>query len=215
MEEFDELVDIADILHGPDGCPWDQKQTFQSCRPHILEEVHELLEAVDDDDTKGMVEELGDVLFQIIFYAKLGEKTKRFSLEEIITAVSEKLVRRHPHVFEDVELKDADEVVYHWEKAKAEEKKERKHPLEGIPKTLGALARAQKIVSKIIRTKLSFPKKEQKASREIMIGNQFLDLVIQTQQEGIDAESALRAALKKYEAVFNPNPHFSQTPGKA
>ncbi len=203
MEEFDELVEIADILHGPDGCPWDRKQTFQSLRPHVLEEVHELLEAVDDDDTEGMVEELGDVLFQIIFYGKLGEKTKRFSLEDIITTVSEKLVRRHPHVFGDVEVKDADEVVHHWEKAKAEEKKERTHPLEGIPKTLGALARAQKIVSKIIRTKLSFPQKEQKASTEIAIGDQFLDLVIQAQQEGIDAESALRAALKKYEALFD------------
>jgi MazG family protein len=203
MEEFDELVDIADILHGPDGCPWDRKQTFQSLRPHILEEVHELLEAVDDDDAKGMVEELGDVLFQIIFYGKLGEKTKRFSLEDIIATVSEKLVRRHPHVFGDVEVKDADEVVHHWEKAKAEEKKERKHPLEGIPKTLGALARSQKIVSKMIHTKLSFPQKEQKASAEIAIGDQFLDLVIQAQQEGVDAESALRSALKKYEALFD------------
>ena len=203
MEEFDELVEIADILHGPDGRPWDRKQTFQSLRPHILEEVHELLEAVDDDDAEGMVEELGDVLFQIIFYGKLGEKNKRFSLEDIITTVSEKLVRRHPHVFGDVEVKNADEVVHHWEKAKAEEKKERKHPLEGIPRTLGALARAQKIVSKIIRTKLSFPQKEQKASTEIAIGDQFLDLVIQAQQEGVDAESALRAALKKYEALFD------------
>jgi len=203
MEEFDELVEIADILHGPDGCPWDRKQTFQSLRPHVLEEVHELLEAVDDDDTEGMVEELGDVLFQIIFYGKLGEKNKRFSLEDIITTVSEKLVRRHPHVFGDVEVKNADEVVHHWEKAKAKEKKERKHPLEGIPRTLGALARAQKIVSKIIRTKPSFPQKEQKASAEIAIGDQFLDLVIQAQQEGVDAESALRAALKKYEALFD------------
>ncbi len=204
MEEFDDLVEIADILQGPDGCPWDWEQTFQSLRPHILEEVHELLEAVDDDDAKGMIEELGDVLFHVVFYARLGEKTSRFSLKDIITTASEKLVHRHPHVFGDVEVKNIDEVVYHWEKAKAEEKKERKHPLEGIPKTLGALARAQKIVSKIIRTKLSFPKKEQKASAEIAIGDQFLDLVIQAQQEGIDGESALRVALKKYEAVFDP-----------
>ncbi len=203
MEEFDELVEIADILHGPEGCPWDRKQTFKSLCPHVLEEVHEFLEAVDDDDTEGMVEELGDVLFQIIFYGKLGEKAKRFSLEDIITTVSEKLVHRHPHVFGDVEVKNADEVVHYWEKAKVEEKKERKHPLEGIPKTLGALARAQKIVSKIIRTKLSFPQKEQKVSAEIAIGDQFLDLVIQAQQEGVDAESALRTALKKYEALFD------------
>lgn len=203
MEEFNELVDIADALHGPDGCPWDKKQTFQSLRPHVLEEVHELLEAIDDDDAKGMVEELGDILFQIIFFAKLGEKSKRYSLQDIITTVSEKLVRRHPHVFGELEVKDADEVVHHWERVKAEEKKERKHPLEGIPRTLGALARAQKIISKVIRKELPFPKKEQKASAEIAFGDQFLDLIIQAQQEGIDAESALRTALKKYEALFD------------
>jgi len=204
MKEFDQLIEISDTLHGPRGCPWDKEQTFQSLRPHILEEVHELLEAVDDDDGKGMVEELGDVLFQIIFFAKLGQKTGRFTLEDIITIVSEKLVRRHPHVFGDAKVEQSDEVIHLWEQAKAEEKKERKHPLEGIPRTLGALARAQKIISKIFRMKLSFPEKEVKASAESAIGDQFLDLVIQAQQEGVDAESALRAALKKCEAAFQP-----------
>lgn len=202
MEAFDKLVEIADTLHGPSGCPWDKEQTFQSLRPHVLEEAHELLEAIDDDDTVGMVEELGDVLFHIIFFSKLGEKTGRFTLEDIVSVVSEKLIRRHPHVFGDLKVEDADEVLLHWERIKAEEKKERKHPLEGIPKTLGALARAQKIISKIIRKKLTFPKKEQKSSAEIAIGDQFLDLVIQAEEEGVDAESALRAALKKFEAIY-------------
>lgn len=197
MEEFDRLVEIGDILHGPNGCPWDKKQTFESLRPHTLEEVHELLEAVDEDSTVGMVEELGDVLFQIIFYAKLGEKSDRFTLKDVIEKIIEKLIRRHPHVFGDTEVKDADEVLHHWELIKAEEKKERKHPLEGIPKTLGALLRAQKVVSKMIRKGIPFPEKT------VSIGDQLLDLVIQAQEEGVDAESALRTALKRYEEAFD------------
>ena len=106
MKEFDRLIEIADALHGPNGCPWDKKQTFQSLRPHVLEEVHELLDSIDEEDFKGMVEELGDILFQILFFAKLGEKSKTFTLEEIITIVSEKLVRRHPHVFGDLKVRD-------------------------------------------------------------------------------------------------------------
>ncbi|MCP5506223.1 MAG: MazG family protein [Chlamydiales bacterium] len=202
MREFDELIDIADCLHGPNGCPWDKKQTFQSLRPHVLEEVHELLDAIDDDDAKGMAEELGDLLFQILFFAKLGEKSNRYTLKEIITTVAEKLVRRHPHVFGDAEAKTPDEVVHHWERVKKEEKKHRKSPLEGIPKTLTGLARAQKVISKILRSNLDLPAKEDKASAEITLGDELLDLVIQAEQKDLDAESALRTALKRYENLL-------------
>ncbi len=205
MEEFNKLIEIGEVLHGPNGCPWDKEQTFQSLRPHVLEEVHELLEAIDGDDSVGMVEELGDLLFQILFFGKLGEKTGRYNLKDIILVVSEKLVRRHPHVFGEVKVENADEVIDHWERVKGEEKKERKSPLEGIPKTLGALARAQKVVSKMIRKKMSFPKKMVKDSAEATIGDQLVDLVIQAQQEGVDAESALRLALKRYEKHLAAN----------
>ena len=203
MEAFDELLDIADILHGPDGCPWDKKQTFESLRPYVLEEAHELLEAIDEKDMPGMVEELGDILFQVIFFGKLGEKDDSFSIEDIITSVSEKLVNRHPHVFGEEHADSPDDVIHHWEKAKSQEKKNRKHPLEGIPKTLGALARAQKILSKAMRKNLALPQSQEKASKEEMLGDQLLDLVLQGEKEGIDAESAVRSALKKYEDLFN------------
>jgi len=202
MEEFDELKEICDTLHGPDGCPWDKKQTFQSLRPHLLEETHELLEAVDEDDTEKMVEELGDVLFEIVFYAKLGEVSGRFTLKDVIRTVSEKLIRRHPHVFGELSVEDADEVVHHWERIKKLEKKERKHALEGIPKTLGALARAQKVIDKMIRKSVSFPKIENHESREEAIGDQFIDLITQACEEKVDAESAVRKALKKFEVAF-------------
>lgn len=200
MKEFDRLIEIADALHGPNGCPWDKKQTFQSLRPHVLEEVHELLDSIDEEDFKGMVEELGDILFQILFFAKLGEKSKTFTLEEIITIVSEKLVRRHPHVFGDLKVETSEEVIHHWERVKKEEKKERKSALEGIPKTLNGLARAQKVISKLHREKIALPEKE--SSAEISFGDQLLDLVIQAQAEDVDAESALRTALKRYEKLL-------------
>ncbi|QVL57157.1 MAG: MazG family protein [Simkaniaceae bacterium] len=202
MKEFDRLIEIADTLHGPNGCPWDKKQTFQSLRPHVLEEVYELLEAIDDDDAKGMVEELGDILFQILFFAKLGEKSKRFSLKDIVEVVSEKLVRRHPHVFGDIKVETSEEVIHHWERVKKEEKKERKSALEGIPKTLNGLARAQKVVSKLHREKIALPEKEHHDSAEVSLGDQFLDLVIQAHGEDVDAESALRTALKRYEKLL-------------
>ena len=202
MKTFDELIEIAETLQGPEGCPWDKKQTFQSLKPYVLEEAHELLEALDADDAEMMVEELGDVLFQVVFFGTLGEKTGRFTLEDVIQSVCDKLVRRHPHVFGADKVDSSDDVVKHWERIKLEEKKDRKHPLEGIPKTLGALARAQKIVDKMLRKEMSFPLSEEKSSAEEVIGDQFLDLIIQAQQEGVDAESAVRASLKKYEALF-------------
>jgi len=202
MKAFDKLLEITETLQGPKGCPWDKEQTFQSLRPYILEEAHELLEALDEDDTDKMVEELGDVFFQIIFFGTLGKKTGRFTLEEIIKTVSNKLVRRHPHVFGDVQVETTHEVMKHWERIKSEEKKESKHPLEGIPKTLGALARAQKIIDKMERNEMVFPSREGKGSAEEGLGDQFLELVIQAQKDGIDAESALRSALKKYENLF-------------
>ena len=203
MESFDKLFNIAHALHGPNGCPWDKKQTFKSLRSHILEEVHELLEAVDEDNIEGMVEELGDLFFFIIFYAKIGEKEGEFTLEEIITTVSEKLIRRHPHVFGEAKVKDADEVMHHWERIKKLEKKERKNVLEGIPKTLNILLRAQKIIEKMGRKEVPFPeKKEIKSTAEEVIGDQIIDLIIQSSQEGIDAESAVRVAIKKYEETF-------------
>lgn len=200
MKAFDQLVEIAETLQGPKGCPWDQKQTFQTLRPHILEEVHELLDSIDEEDFKGMVEELGDILFQILFFAKLGEKTKKFSLQEIIEGISEKAIRRHPHVFGDLKVESPEEVMHNWERIKKEEKKDRKSLLEGVPKTLNGLARAQKVISKLQREKISLPKKE--SSTEVSLGDQLLDLVIQAEEEGIDAESALRMALKRYEELL-------------
>src|SRR5579863_8504265 len=99
MEQFDSLLRVAERLLGPNGCPWDQTQTFASLQPYVLEQAHEVIEAVDLDNDKKILEELGDLLYTVIFYAKLAEKTGRFSLEEILVSIRDKLVRRHPHIF--------------------------------------------------------------------------------------------------------------------
>ena len=202
MEEFGQLIDILNALHGPRGCPWDKKQTFQTLRSYILEEVHELLDSVDENDVEGMVEELGDLFFQILFFAKLGEKSGFFNLKDVIKGVSKKLIRRHPHVFGDLKAETPEEVIDHWERVKQEEKKERKTSFREIPKTLNGLARAQKIISKLHRKKIAFPEKREEESLEFSIGEQLLDVVIRAHREGLDAESALRTILKRFEALL-------------
>ena len=199
MESFKKLLDIAQALHGPKGCPWDKEQTFLSLRPFLLEELHEVLEAVDEDSTEKMIEELGDLLFLIISYAMLGKKTNRFHIEAIIEAISHKMTQRHPHVFGSAEVKNSRDVIDQWERIKKKEKKERKSPLEGISKTLYPLARAQKILDKMFRLKVPFPTLEEPTSSESRLGNSLLQLVVDAHKSGIDAESALRVSLKHFE----------------
>ena len=133
--DFGPLVDIMRILRAPGGCPWDRVQTPESLRKHILEEAHEVVEAIDLKDTHLLVEELGDLLLQIVFQARIAEEAG-------------KLVRRHPHIFGDVQAEDAAAVLVNWEAIKREEKPERKSRLDGIPKGLPALMAAAKLQGK-------------------------------------------------------------------
>ncbi len=205
MKKFDDLLEIAEKLNGPGGCPWDQTQTFLSLQPYIIEEAHEVLEAVDSGDDRKIVEELGDLFYTVIFYAKVAKKEGRFSIEDILDAVSEKLIRRHPHVFGDLKVEDVEQVLHHWEKIKKGEKahEERKSALDGIPKTLPALVRAQKIVKKIRRAGSPLlPPQAPSARTEQEVGQQFLEVLLAAEDAGVDAESALRRALNNLETEF-------------
>ena len=193
MEEFDRLLAIADRLLSPEGCPWDREQTLFTLQPYLLEESHELIEAVDAQDPSKVAEELGDVLYVLIFAAKLGEKNGAFTLSDAIRTVSEKLIRRHPHVFGKEKVSSADEVLTHWEEVKKKEGK--KHPIDHIPPTLPALARAQKVIHKLRRVKSSAI--EGKISEGIE--QRLWDLVAEAEAQGIDAESALRRISLAYE----------------
>jgi len=201
MKEFDSLLKIAEILNSPEGCPWDRKQTFASLRPYVLEEAHEVLEAIDSDEDAAIIEELGDLFYTVIFYAKVAEKEKRFSIKEIIKALEAKLIRRHPHVFGEKKAKSMEDVIKNWEKAKSEEKKERKSALDGIPKTLPSLLRAQKILGRIKKNGIGKSEKIAQTEEEIL-AKQILDIVHKANDSEIDIESAFRVALSQEEARF-------------
>ncbi len=146
--DFSPLVDIMRQLRAPDGCPWDRVQTPESLRKHILEEAYEVVEAIDLKDAHLLAEELGDLLLQIVFQARIAEEAGVFSMQEVIDGITEKLVRRHPHIFGDVQVSDAAAVLANWEAIKRKEKPERKSRLDGVPKDLPALMAAAKLQGK-------------------------------------------------------------------
>ena len=147
------LIAVVDRLRAPDGCPWDLEQTVASMAPSLVEEAFEALEAIEDGDDAAAVEELGDVLLVVTLVARIAEQDGRFDLGDAARAVSDKLVRRHPHVFGDARADDAAHVLENWEKIKERERKEKRadaSALAGVPKTLPALQRANRIGSKAI-----------------------------------------------------------------
>ncbi len=151
------LVDVMRTLREPGGCPWDREQSHASIRSNMIEEVYEFLEAVDDDDADGMREELGDVLMQVVFHARMAEEAGRVDLQDVIDEVTDRLKRRHPHVFGDTEVANSDEVLKNWEAIKRTEKTERKRILDGIYKGLPALLRAYKLQSKAAKVGFDWP----------------------------------------------------------
>jgi MazG family protein len=196
MHEFNNLLAIADQLLGSEGCPWDREQTFFTLQPYLLEETHELIEAIDSQNPVKISEELGDVLYALVFIAKLGEKDQSFTLAQSIKTVADKLIRRHPHIFGDKKISSTDDVVTNWEEVKKKEGK--KSPIADIPPTLPALARAQKVIHKLRRQKSTLL--EEGISNDI--GQRLWDLVKEAEAQGVDAESALRRISLAYEDKF-------------
>ncbi len=145
--DIDDLRQIVALLRGENGCPWDREQTHLSIRKNMLEETYELLEALDNDDVDLMREELGDVLLQVVFHARLEEEVESFDLSDVITDICKKLVFRHPHVFSDVSAKDGEEAIKNWDAMKKEEKSQTTatETLKAVPVVLPALMRAQKV----------------------------------------------------------------------
>ncbi len=147
--ELAPIVDVMQRLRSPGGCIWDIEQTHKSLRRYIVEEVYEVLEAIDLEDSELLCEELGDLLLQIVFHARMAEETCEFTMQDVVDTVTEKMIRRHPHVFGDVSVRDAGEVVLNWDAIKKEEKgDQRKSILDGVPKDLPSLMRAYKLQHK-------------------------------------------------------------------
>jgi MazG family protein len=149
---FDDLVQLMSRLRGPEGCPWDRKQTFASLKPFIIEEAYEVVDAIDRDDRRELAEEVGDMLLEAVFVAEIAREEGSFDIYDSVTAIYEKLVRRHPHVFGDVEANDAEQVLVNWEKLKNEERKaEDKSLLSGVPRSMPALGKASRLTEKAAR----------------------------------------------------------------
>lgn len=149
-ERFDlqPVVDVMHTLRSPGGCPWDILQTHKSLRRNIIEEVYEVLEAIELEDEKLLCEELGDLLLQIVFHARMAEEAGSFSMQDVIDGITQKLIRRHPHIFGDVQVSDAGAVLQNWEEIKKREKPERTSALDGVPRGLPALMSAEKLQKK-------------------------------------------------------------------
>ncbi len=160
---FARMLGIIKTLRSDNGCPWDKKQTSNSFHPYILEEYHELIHALNEGAVDEIADEMGDLIFIVIFTAYLLEQEGVASLDQVISGAVAKMVRRHPHVFGDVEVKDADEVLANWRKIKASEKtvRERESLLDGIPRSLPGLARAQKLARRAARVGFDWTKPEE------------------------------------------------------
>lgn len=149
---FDDLVNLMTTLRGPDGCPWDRKQTLPDLKPFVIEEAYEVVDAIDRNDRAALLEEIGDLLLEAVFIAEITREEGSFDVYDSITAIHDKLVRRHPHVFSDVVAGDAEQVLVNWEKLKSEERKaENKSVLSGVPQSLPALLKASRLTEKAAR----------------------------------------------------------------
>lgn len=145
-EAFLRLVTIMDELR--EQCPWDKKQTIHTLRSMTIEELYELVDAIDANDWKGIKEELGDLFLHLLFYARIGREESQFVLEDVLNGIAEKLIRRHPHIYGDVKVKDEEEVKKNWQKIKATEGKVAQSVLEGVPKSLPAIVKALRVQEK-------------------------------------------------------------------
>ncbi|MFH0880659.1 MAG: nucleoside triphosphate pyrophosphohydrolase [Lentisphaerota bacterium] len=149
---MDRLLAIMRLLRSPQGCPWDREQTLQTLKPYLIEECHEVIDAIDSGDRPHLAEELGDVLLQVVFQAQICEEDGSFSFDDVARLIGDKLVRRHPHVFGEVEVANSSEVVQNWEAIKRTEKNGgRKSALDGVPRSLPALHKAHQVQKKAAR----------------------------------------------------------------
>jgi tetrapyrrole methylase family protein/MazG family protein len=217
---FQRLVELMATLRGPDGCPWDRKQTPESLKPFLVEECYEVVDAIEEGVPAKVRDELGDLLFQIIFHARIAEEAGQFTMDDVITAIHEKMTRRHPHVFGDDKLSTDKEVLSKWEEIKRKEKghEHRKSILEGVPKELPSLLRAHRLQERAARVGFDWAhlndalpkldeeivefkdslKSEDAGKIEDELGDVFFMLVNISRFLGVNPEDALRKTISKF-----------------
>jgi len=219
LNRFSALVDIIARLRSPEGCPWDRKQSHASLRETLLEECYEVLEALDEGDSDKLCEELGDLLMHIVMHAQIASEAGEFEMRDVVGGISAKLIRRHPHVFGSLKVKDADDVLLNWETLKKDERDEDASMLENVPQHMPSLAYSQRIQSRVARVgfdweddggvidKLAeevaeFKQSESQKEKEAEFGDILFTLANIARRMGIDLESALRQANRKFYQRF-------------
>lgn len=225
LKGFDGLIQIMKRLRGPDGCPWDREQTKESLKPYIIEEAYEVVEAIDGGDIVEIKEELGDLLLQVVFLSELADEAGEFNVGGVIDAISEKLVRRHPHVFADKTSETTAEVLKSWASIKVDEKKEKGggSVLEGVPKQMPALLRAHRITEKAARVGFDWDnlgqvfekleeemgefeeavKSKEPEKMEDELGDVIFSLVNIARFLEVNPEEALKKTISKFSRRFN------------
>lgn len=229
-DSISRLREIVAQLRAPNGCPWDREQTHVSLKPHLLEECYELFDAIDDGNSAELREELGDLLLQVVMHSQMAAERGEFTFDSVADGIANKLVDRHPHVFGDVELRTSEAVLKHWEVLKRAEKQERKSIVDGVPRTLPALARAQKIQSKVSRVGFDWPGPEpawEKVLEEVEevkgagsddelaveLGDLLFALVNVIRLRQLDAEQLLNSATTKFQRRFQSMEAYAREHG--
>jgi len=220
--ELEKLIEIMAALRRENGCPWDREQTQQSLKPFLVEETYEVLEAIDEGNPEKVKEELGDLLFQIIFHCRIAAEKGEFDIHDVIHKISEKMIGRHPHVFGDARFETSEEVLRQWEERKKEEGKNRESILEGIPRELPSLLKAHRIQARAARVGFDWQRvddvlkkldEEMAEFREALarknqheiedeLGDIFFVLVNISRFVGVNPEDALRKTITKFISRF-------------
>jgi len=215
---INDLLEVMARLRSPTGCPWDREQDHKSLRWHAVEEVYELLDSIDAGDDHEMAEELGDLLLQVVFHCQLAKERGAFDFEQVARHITDKLIRRHPHVFGDLKVNDVDQVWANWEKIKRAEKHGTPHArpsaLDGIPKHLPALLRAEKLAKKAKRAKLISNGLPKKRLTRAQAARQILDLALYAQSKGWSAEDLLRQQTQAFEKQLRKTERTQSQPHK-
>lgn len=207
--QLQRLVEVMDTLRSPGGCPWDAEQTHESLLKYLLEESYEFVDAVQAGNRVDMREELGDVLLQVYFHARMAQEhpTDPFSIEDVAQGIADKLIRRHPHVFEGVELRDSQEVLENWEEIKKKEKG-RTSPLDGVAMSQPALPLVEKLLYRAEKYNVDVTLPDSVsidgAADESAVGQALLAIIAWAHANGIDAEAALRKEAMRITEEIGP-----------
>lgn len=222
FENLHKLIEVIARLRAPDGCPWDKEQTHMSLRENMIEEAYEAIDAIESGDSEELKEELGDVLLQVVLHAQIASEESRFDIEDVAKTISDKIIRRHPHVFGNVDVTGTDEVLVNWEKIKRAEKPERTSALSGVTRSQPALMAATQLSKKAIKVGFEWPNEESlwecldseiqefkealltenKDEIEDELGDILFSLVNVARWHKVDPELALLKANKKFTKRF-------------